>query len=226
MTPDPDYGRAFAAWRGASASWAAYTRHAFVDGLAAGTLPRDAFLHYLRQDYVFLLHFSRAWALAVAKSDTLDEMKTAAGTVNALVNEEMQLHVGICREAGISEAALGETVERAENLAYTRYVLEAGYSGDLLDLLAALAPCVFGYGEIGLDTAARRGSDTYRDWIETYAGEDYQGLCVAVGELIDGALARRLGADFDAVPRFAQLAARFETATRLEVGFWDMGLQP
>ena len=226
MSDAPDYGVAFGHWRQQAPSWQAYTRHQYVQGLTDGTLSTDAFLHYLKQDYVFLIHFSRAWALAVAKADTLSEMTTAAATVNALVNEEMSLHVGICEAAGISASSLEATVERAENLAYTRYVLEAGYSGDFLDLMAALAPCVFGYGEIGLQCAAASSSDTYSDWINTYAGDDYQSLCTSVGELIDGACEQRLGPQFAQLPRFTQLAHRFETATRLEVGFWDMGLQP
>ena len=219
------YGAAFAAWRAASPSWDAYTRHGFVEGLRDGTLPRAAFLHYLKQDYVFLIHFSRAWALAAAKAETLAEMRACAATVHALINEEMTLHIGICAEAGIDAAALEATVEAAENLAYTRYVLEAGYSGGFLDLMAALAPCVMGYGEIGARLAADKSSDEYGDWIATYGGADYQGLCRDVGAMIDAALARRFGADFTAAPGFAALGARFETATRLEVGFWDMGMQ-
>jgi len=228
MTPDygPDYGRAFGLWRAAAAGpWADYTRHDFVEGLRTGGLPRASFLHYLVQDYVFLIHFSRAWALAIAKAETLDEMKIAAGTVNALVNEEMQLHVGICAEAGISEDQLFTAVEERENMAYTRYVLEAGYSGDFLDMMAALAPCVMGYGEIGARLAGEKTSDLYADWINTYAGEDYQGLCVSVGEMIDKAMVARLGDDPQASPRWAALSDRFLTATRLEAGFWDMGLR-
>ena len=34
-------------------------------------------------------------------------------------------------------------------MAYTRFVLERGMSGDLLDLHIALAPCIVGYAEIG-----------------------------------------------------------------------------
>ena len=221
------YGRAFALMReAASGPWRDYTRHAFVEGLRDGTLPRNAFLHYLRQDYVFLIHFSRAWALAVVKSETHDEMLTAVGTVNALVAEEMQLHIGICEAAGIPRDDLFATPESAENLAYTRFVLEAGYSGDLLDLLAALAPCVMGYGEIGARLATEATSDTYRDWIDTYAGEDYQAACKAVGELLDSALTRRIGADFTASPRWGRLCQTFRTATELEVSFWQMGLTP
>lgn len=227
MTRPPDYGRAFALWREeAGEAWQVFTRHAFVEGLRDGSLPRPAFLHYLKQDYLFLVHFSRAWALAVVKSETLEEMKVASATVNALVNHEMQLHVETCAAEGLTEAALFGAEEAAENLAYTRYVLEAGYSGEFLDLTAALAPCVLGYGEIGarLRTEAAAGTP-YRGWIDTYAGADYQQVCRDVGALIDGALERRLGADFRDTPRWPRLAARFTTATRLEVGFWDMGLR-
>ena len=67
MSGTPDFGsKVFAAWREAAGpAWPAYTGHAFVRGLGDGTLPREAFLHYLKQDYIFLFHFARAWALAV-----------------------------------------------------------------------------------------------------------------------------------------------------------------
>ncbi|KAJ54255.1 hypothetical protein ACMU_18695 [Actibacterium mucosum KCTC 23349] len=221
------YGTTFPAWRAAAGEdWPAYTRHAFVEGLRDGTLPRDAFLHYLVQDYIFLIHFGRAWALSVTKADTVDEMRLAAGTVNALINDEIALHIQTCARAGLSEKALQRADERPENLAYTRYVLDAGHSGDLLDLLAALAPCVMGYGEIGARLAAEKTADTYAEWIATYASDDYQQVCTDVGALIDGAVARRLGDAPQTAPRWPALCHRFRTATRLEVGFWNMGLIP
>ena len=99
-------------------------------------------LHYLVQDYLFLIHFSRAWALAVTKADDVAEMRACAATVNALVNDEISLHIRICAAAGIDEATLFSATEETANLAYTRYVLDAGHSGDFLDLMAALAPCL------------------------------------------------------------------------------------
>jgi thiaminase (transcriptional activator TenA) len=222
MTSAPDYGRAFGLWRAQAPAWGAYTRHGFVEGLRTGTLPHANFLHYLRQDYIFLIHFSRAWALAAAKSETLAELRAASATVHALAHVEMPLHVELCARAGIDAAELEATEEAPANLAYTRYVLEAGYSGDFLDLMAALAPCVLGYGEIGARLAGSGGP--YAPWCDTYGGAEYQGLCRDVGALIDGALLHRLGPDWAASPRMARLGARFATATRLEVGFWDMGL--
>lgn len=222
----PDYGKTFALWReGARGPWQEYTRHAFVEGLRDGSLPRAAFLHYLIQDYVFLVHFSRAWSLAVVKSETLEEMKICAGTVDALVNHEMSLHVKTCAAEGIDEQALFDACEEVENLAYTRYVIDAGLQGDFLDLMAALAPCVMGYGEIGLRLAGCQAEGTpYAEWIATYADPEYQAVCKNVGEMIDNAAARRIG-DLTATSRGAVLQDRFSTATKLEVGFWQMGLK-
>ena len=219
------YGTTFPLWRRvAGAAWSDFTRHAFVEGLGDGTLQRDAFLRYLVQDYVFLVHFSRAWALAVTKAETLDEMRACAATVHALLDEEMRLHVETCAAEGIAEEELFAAEEATATLAYTRYVLDAGHAGDFLDLMAALAPCVLGYGEIGARLAADARPTPYAAWIATYGGDAYQRTCREVGALIDSAVARRLGDPAEASPRWPRLCDRFAVATRLEVGFWNMGL--
>ncbi|MEM7631796.1 MAG: thiaminase II [Pseudomonadota bacterium] len=222
-----EYGAAFQGMRASAAeTWEAYTRHDFVEGLRDGTLPRAAFLHYLQQDYVFLVHFSRAWALGVVKAGSLAEMQACAATVTALLQEEMALHVSICGVAGIPEDALLATEERAENAAYTRFVMDCGFSGDFCTLLAALAPCVMGYGEIGARLLTEKTSETYGDWIGTYGATEYQELCHSVGALLDDALARRYGANAQSLPVWGELCGVFAQATKLEVGFWDMGLSP
>src|SRR5260370_41493683 len=86
--------------------WPAYTRHDFVLRLAAGDLPEAAFRHYLVQDYLFLLHFARAWGLAVYKSDTIAEMRRAQRLVAATLDVELGLHLDYCRGWGLSEGAL------------------------------------------------------------------------------------------------------------------------
>jgi thiaminase/transcriptional activator TenA len=218
------YGRTFTEWRAQAPDWDAYTRHPFVEGMADGSLPRDAFLNYLVQDYLFLIHFARAWALAVVKAGDLDEMRACSAVVHTLIDHEMALHVETCAAAGIDTDAMLATPEALTNIAYTRYVLDAGLSGDFLDLLAALMPCVLGYGEIGSRLAAEAAPDTpYRDWIDTYAGPEYQAACHSAGELLDRAIAKRLGDAPQSSPRWATLGDRFATATRLEVGFWGLG---
>ena len=220
------YGNTFQLWReAAEPAWRDYTHHPFVEGLRDGSLPRKAFLHYLAQDYIFIHHFARAWALGVVKAETTEEMRACVAIVNASINDEMRLHIVTCAAEGLSEADLIDAEEAPETLAYTRYVLDAGHSGDFLDLMAVLAPCVFGYGEIGLRLTREGHAPLYADWIATYAGEDFQNSCREVGALIDGAVARRLGKAPATSPRWPRLARGFATATRLEAAFWEMGLR-
>ncbi len=104
--------------------WQAYVTHPFVEQLGAGSLPLDCFKHYLGQDYIFLMHFARAYALAVFKSEHLDDMRQAAGTLDALLNSEMSLHIRFCARWGLDEDALMDLPEAEPNMAYTRMVLE------------------------------------------------------------------------------------------------------
>ena len=222
-----DYGKGFELWRASTGdTWSAYVRHPFVESLGDGSLPRQAFLNYLKQDYVFLVNYSRAWALAVVKSRDMREMRAAAAAVDGLVNREMTLHIETCAREGISEDDLLGLREAPQNLAYTRFVLEKGYSGDYLDLMAALTPCGMGYGEIGQRLAREATSCVYREWIDTYASEAYQDGCRESGALIDAALERRLGPGYAGSPRWNELCHVFEMATRLEAGFWEIGSAP
>lgn len=217
---DTLYGRLRAA---CADDWLAYTGHDFVRELGAGTLPEDCFRCYLVQDYLFLIHFSRAYAMAIFKSDNLADMRAAAATVNGLLDVEMRMHVEFCAGWGISEAEMEATPEAPANMAYTRFVLERGMAGDILDLYVALAPCVVGYGEIGTALAAsgetHRDGNPYAKWIEMYAGEEYREVAFGAVQQIERLAEKRLTPG-----RLEDLKATFRLATRLEAGFWQMGL--
>jgi thiaminase/transcriptional activator TenA len=207
----------------AGEDWPAYTRHEFVLALARGDLPEAAFHRYLVQDYLFLLHFARAWGLAVYKSDSLPEMRRAQALVAATLDVEIGLHVEYCRGWGLSEAEMAAEPEASQTIAYTRFVLDRGVAGDRLDLEVALAPCMIGYAEIAAeriaDPATRRDGNPYREWLDMYAGPEYQSLARDCAAALDEQFARRGGEG-----RFPALAASFATATRLEADFWQMGL--
>ena len=203
--------------------WDKYCNHEFVPRLGNATLPKQNFRHYLEQDYLFLIHFSRAWALAVYKADTLADMRAAAAALDAIINYEMELHVKYCAAWGLTEQEMEQKNEARANMAYTRYVLERGLAGDVLDLHVALAPCVIGYAVIGKnlvdDPKTKMEGNPYKDWIETYAAEDYQDVARAAVLNLDKLAASRMGEG-----RFEGLVKTFRQATSLEIGFWDMGL--
>ena len=192
--------------QGAGPLWTRYVNHPFVRGLADGTLPQVAFRRYLTQDYLFLIHFVRATALAGYKSTELEDLHAAAAGMTALL-AEMRLHVTYCAEWGLSEPEVAIEPEAVET------------AGDLLDLHVALAPCVLGYAEIGnaLEHQAT-AENPYAPWITSYAGDEYQQAARAAMTTL-----ARVGLRSGADGRFSDLQANFDTAVRLETAFWDMG---
>lgn len=201
--------------------WTRYVDHAFVRGLGNGGLPEPSFRRYLEQDYLFLIQFARAYALAAYKSQTLEDIRQAAGGLSAIADIEMKLHVEFCQGWGLTEAQMAAAPEARETMAYTRYVLECGLAGDLLDLHVALAPCVMGYAEIGQRlTEASPANNRYQAWIDMYAGEEYQAAAAAEADQLDRLLTRRGGEG-----RWPELVRIFTQATELEVAFWEMGMR-
>jgi thiaminase/transcriptional activator TenA len=208
--------------RDAGTVWDGYVAHDFVRALGKGTLPEAAFRHFLVQDYLFLIHFARAHALAGFKATQLADIRAAAAAVSAIVEVEMPLHVSYCASWGLSEEQMAATPEAMETMAYTRFVLERGLAGDLLDLQVALAPCLVGYGESGeqllVDPTTLRDGNPYDAWIAAYTSESYRSIVRDAVATLD-----RLGAAHGASARYPQLLATFVAATRLETAFWDMG---
>ena len=65
---------------------------AFVRGLAAGDLDRDAFLWYLAQDALYLRTYARALAAAATLAPTVAEQSFWANSAHGALAAELQLH--------------------------------------------------------------------------------------------------------------------------------------
>ncbi|AHI18707.1 MAG: thiaminase II [Corynebacterium casei] len=205
--------------------WTDYTEHEFVQKLGAGTLPLPVFQDYLVQDYHFLVQFARANALAAYKSRNLADIKDATGALQAIVHET-DLHRRLTARWGITEEELDAAAEKQTTVAYTRYVLDTGMSGDLLDMHVALSPCSIGYAEIGaaLEPQRTRALDAgeehpYGEWIAEYSGTEFQTAARAATERLDALTAGSVTAE-----RFDSLVEIFRAATRLEAAFWQQAL--
>lgn len=201
--------------------WDAYTRHEFVEQLGAGTLPLPVFRDYLVQDFHFLVQFARANALAAFKSRTLADV-TAAHQATGAILAETDLHLRLTERWGIPRVELEAAAEKQATVAYTRYVLDSGMAGGLLDLHVALAPCTIGYAEIGARLQPRldeHDDHPYAEWISEYSGEEFtaasRAAAAQLDELAAGGLSDR---------RLDELTEVFRTATRLESDFWQQAL--
>ncbi|KAJ0333240.1 hypothetical protein COL5a_000937 [Colletotrichum fioriniae] len=142
--------------------WKTFVYHPFVMAMGDGTLPMESFKQYLIQDYLYLVHFARANALASYKAKSIADISAR--------NIKASLSCGSCT-------------------AYTRYVLDVGVSEDWIALQMALAPCLLGYGAVAKqlhgDVKTKREENTYWKWIENYVADDYVGAVRTGSELIE-----------------------------------------
>lgn len=186
--------------------------------LGDGTLPLEKFRWYMRQDYLFLIDFSRVIALAVAKADTLEDMGWFARLLHETLNTEMSLHVSFCKDFGISESDLLATRPSPTTLAYTDHMLSNAQSGTIGEIAATLLPCSWGYAEIGraLESRGRpENQPLYCRWIEMYSSPEFAELADWLRSFMDRTA---LGLSQRQRERLADI---FVTNSKYEYLFWE-----
>lgn len=196
----------------------AHEDHPFVVGMGDGTLSLERFQYYMRQDYLFLIDYSRVLALAAAKSPALDSMGHWAQLLDETLNSEMDLHRGFCSDFGITVEALEATEPMPMTVAYTDHLLRSAYEGDIHELSAALLPCQWGYDEIGrsLGKLQKAPENSFHArWIEGYNSPEYQQMTTWLRAFVD-----ELGGSATEHQRARMLSA-FRASTRYEYLFWD-----
>lgn len=201
--------------------WDAYLHHKFVKELEAGTLPQENFLFYLKQDYIFLINYAKAFARLGINADTAKELRFAMKFQNYIIEGELELHQSIL-QMGIDTSTLSVKDESFTNIAYTRYVLSVGESGNFLDMLVALSACATGYAYIGKEMAQRLDNKTlqthpYKEWIQTYSGKEFQAETKEFEDFVNSYTPDE--------KHFSKLSAIFNTTTRLETAFWQHALE-
>lgn len=203
------------------APWLAHTEHDFVQQLAKGSLHIERFKNYLIQDYIFLIHFARANALSAYKAKTLNDVRRSAAQITHLM-EEMEMHIEYCKQFGLTKEGIEANEEHPACTAYTRYVLDIGQKEDWFGLQVVLLPCMIGYGQIAQrlydSQDTKREGNPFFNWIEQYVGEDYLEAVKNGRAMVEEHAVKQSASRID------ELVDIFIRATKLETGFWEMGL--
>ena len=111
--------------------WHQFVNHPFVLAMGDATLPLESFKGYLIQDYLYLVHFARANALASYKAKTLEDITAVSlgsgrgfgskgrrltsgqsAAIVAHIAREMKLHIDYCKGFGISVEEIEGTEEK------------------------------------------------------------------------------------------------------------------
>ncbi|KAF4119743.1 hydroxymethylpyrimidine/phosphomethylpyrimidine kinase / thiaminase, partial [Geosmithia morbida] len=200
--------------------WRQFVHHPFVMAMGDGSLPIQSFKGYIVQDYLYLIHFSRANALAAYKAKNMRDIARSAAIV-AHIMTETSLHLNYCQSFGMTIDEIRSTEELQACTAYTRFVLDVGQSEDWLALQVAMAPCLLGYYAVAdmlrshADTV-RDDTNTYWTWIKNYVADDYVEAVRLGSDLLEKYAMKQSPA------RIEELVKIFIHGTRMEIGFWEM----
>ena len=153
-----------------------------MQGLAAGTLERDAFRQYVAQDAFFLRAFLKAYALAAAKCDDFERARLFHELMTGVL-DELKLHASYSAKLDID---LDHVKPYEATSAYTDFLLRVAWHGSLAEIMAAMVPCMRLYARIGNElTTSLCPEHLYEDWIKTYSGDEFKELCARLESLLD-----------------------------------------
>ncbi|KAJ8760585.1 hypothetical protein K2173_015252 [Erythroxylum novogranatense] len=206
----------------------------FVLSLASGTLPIEAFRHYISQDFHFLKAFAHAYELAEECADD-DDAKIAISDLRKGVLEELKMHDAFVQEWGIDPTKEG-TVSTA-TVKYTDFLL-ATASGKVEGVkapgklatpfertkvaaytLGAMTPCMRLYAHLSKEIQALTGSEEsshpYKKWIDNYSSESFQASTLQTEELLDKLSVSLTGEELDIIEKL------YRQAMNLEIEFFS-----
>ena len=200
------------AWTAITPIYKSIIEHPFNQELAQGTLAKEKFQFYMKQDSLYLVDFARALALAASRAQNPDDLVLLLDFSKGAIIAERSLHEFYFDLYGIQL----DISQVPGCFSYTRFLISTATHANYEEALGALLPCFWIYREVGMYIHKNAAKDNpYQKWIDTYSGEEFQEIVQNAIDLTD-----RVAAQADAKLTERMLEA-FVVSTRLEWMFWD-----
>lgn len=192
----------------------AIKEHPFNQELANGSLSIERFGYYIEQDTLYLRDFSRSLA-AIASKVPLEFIKDFISfSKGALIAEQEVVHSFFRYKFNLEET--GKITPAT--LSYTSYLLQNSSIAPVEIGIASVLPCFWVYSIVGKDIINNTRLDfnnPYKEWIETYSGEEFNDSVKAVINIFDEVA-------LSAADRIQYLMIEaFYKSTVLEWHFWN-----
>ncbi len=198
-------------------AWRAAVHHPMVAEIGAGVLPHATFRFYFEQNVCYLEDYARAIGLVLAKAPDRDALGVLSRFLDQIVASEIPANLDFLERLGGTPHADPLVAMTPTAYAYTRHILQVCEHESAACGLAAILPCQWSYGEIGLRLAATMPEDPiYAAWVSMFSEPGYDDLVGASTRLLD-----RLAIEAGPTER-ARCSAVFNRSTFYEVEFWDM----
>lgn len=213
-------------------------RHPFVAAVRDGSIDEATMRFYLEQDFLYLIHYGRAFKILSARvqgvegsaaAERASKMLTAcaAGLDPKKLGQDSKSAFALAR---LNWDALKDTEQAPYTRLYTDHLLKAATLDPYPSAITALLPCPLTYQRLFSDKDPADGSLPHvlssssasdstklcKAWVEHYGSPSYRAYVNKWCSIIDDVAAEASDAELAAMRR------EFDLATRMEYLFWDM----
>ena len=142
-----------------------------------GTMPEEKMRFQIRQNYQYLLDYTRCWAAGLSKCNSYDEMELWYSIVrNTMENTVMMNRTYWAEQLDMSLEEMDAVIEAPGKRSYTSFQMMIACQGDLAQTMMALFPCNIIYRYFGEDLLEKcpLGKDSmYYQWLAYYVSDEY-----------------------------------------------------
>lgn len=199
--------------------WDSYNQHPFVKGIADGSLDIDKFKFYMVQDYIYLMQYSKVFALGIVKAQTEGDMRMFADLVHSTLNSETATHKAYLKRLGITASDMENAKPSLVTHSYTNYMLSVSFTEGIAELATTVLACAWSYKMIGdfMETiAGAKEHEFYGEWVKSYTSKQYRDDNDVIIDLVN-----RLAEDYSE-KQIKNLERIIVDCSRYEYMFWDM----
>ena len=153
----------------------------FVRGIGEGSLPKKTFQKYVAQDAFFLESFANAYKSAISKALNRIDLEIISGLLDG-VKEELTLHESYANKWGVD---LQKYIIEPSTKKYTDFLEKISVNSGCAEIMCAMSPCMRLYSWLGKKLENKSINNPYKDWIITYADDDFEELARSLEKLIE-----------------------------------------
>lgn len=208
-------------YRLAQKIWSEYIRHPFLQELGEGRLAEDKFRFFLVQDYLFLLQYTKVFALGMVKAEGFGDVAMFSEWIQSILHSEMEIHKWYQEKMNITPSQLKQVKPAFENQAYASYILWVAQNGGVEEAVTAALARSWSYSWLAEKLNLLPGASKhplFGRWIQGYNSLEYKEnnrlLTETMNRMAWGCSHNRLD----------HLRHIFVECGRWELKFWDMSL--
>ncbi|CCH59254.1 hypothetical protein TBLA_0B04160 [Henningerozyma blattae CBS 6284] len=203
--------------------WETYINHEFVKQVANGTLHPKKFQFFIEQDYTYLVDYARIHCLAASKSPSLKDIEDEIIVIKGVRHEIATHQEKLSKYFGIEDKSYYSKIQRGRALNnYSRYFKDIAKRGTWEELVAALTPCLMGYGYALIifknEIQLNKTYPYYHSWCLEYLSESH---VIAMSEGLE--LLNHIASTYPP-EKIDTLVKIYGDVCKLETQFWDAAL--